>query len=113
MTFDWHAVAGRIRGLVHSDEDDLASVATRLGVSEHALRLTMDASAPLPSVEVIAAVVRVYGLDPWWVLTGQYNPATHRTSLESTTEEIAVAMNQMIAKDITTQGPAQKPPGGT
>ncbi|MEX2153305.1 MAG: hypothetical protein WD825_08190 [Gemmatimonadaceae bacterium] len=97
MSFDWGAVASRIRGLIRLDKDsDLGAIAARLGVSEHSLKMSVDARAPLPTIDVIAALVRVYGLDPSWVLTGQYDHATHRVALESDTKEIAAEMRHLI-----------------
>jgi hypothetical protein len=114
MSYDWHAIAGRIRGLIRVPPDgDLAAVATRLGVSERSLRMSVDGGVPLPTLDVVAAVVRVYGLDPSWVLTGQYNAATHRVALESSTQEIEIAMTEMIssapvAPAGTDKGPARR-----
>lgn len=111
MSFDWNGIAARIRGLVRiSDDSDVPSVARRLGVSEVSLRMTVDDRRPLPTVDVIAALVRVYGLDPSWVLTGQYDPATHRTALESDTQEIATAVHMLILGTDAGWRPGKGPP---
>jgi len=97
VSFDWAAVASRIRGLIRLDKDsDVAAIAARLGVSEHSLKMSVDSRAPRPTIDVIAALVRVYGLDPSWVLTGEYDHATHRVALESDTQEIAREMRHLI-----------------
>lgn len=100
MGFDWHAIAARIRGLIRvPNDDELPAVAARLGVSERSLRMSVDGRAPLPTLDVVAAVVRVYGLDPSWVLTGQYNPSTHRIAPESSTQEIEIAMQELVRSE--------------
>ena len=82
-TFDRVAIAARIRGLIAGqDEGDPAAVATRLRVDEVGFRMSIDELAPNPTVEVIAAVVAAYGVDPSWLLTGEYDPGTHRGILE-------------------------------
>ena len=82
--FDRHEIAARIRGLIAGqDEGDPGVAATRLGVDEVGLRMSIDDLAPNPTVDVIAAVVTAYGVDPSWLLVGEYDPATHRGVLES------------------------------
>jgi hypothetical protein len=81
--FDRLAIAARIRGLLAGqDNGDPASAAARLGVDEVGLRMTIDDLAPNPTIDVIGAVVRAYGVDPVWLLTGEYDPAIHRGLLE-------------------------------
>jgi hypothetical protein len=65
--------------------------------------MSIQGNPPLPTIDVIAALVRTYGLDPSWVLTGEYDPATHRTALESNTHEIEIALNRLVTK--ATHGP--------
>lgn len=78
------AIAGRIRGLIAGqDGDDLASVARRLRVGELALRMSIDSIAPQPALTVVLAVVREYGVDPSWLMTGTYDSETHRIAIES------------------------------
>jgi transcriptional regulator with XRE-family HTH domain len=99
VSYDWNGIAARIRGLIRVQEGgDFRSVAARLGVRESSLRMSIQGDHPLPTVDVLAALVRIYGLDPSWVLTGEYDPATHRTALESNTAEIAVALNNFLAQ---------------
>lgn len=102
MRFDWGAIAARLRGLIAvQDSARIGTVAERLRVDERSLRKSIDAGSPAPTIDVIAALVRVYGLDPTWVLTGQYDPATHRTALEGDTDEIAITMNELLSRSST------------
>lgn len=98
VSLDWRGIAERIRGLIRIDcPADVPLVAARLGVDEAALRASVDGRAPWPSTSVITALVRVYGLDPAWVLTGEYDPATHRVALESARGELDAFVRRMIA----------------
>jgi hypothetical protein len=75
-------IAARIRGLLASDNSPAGGIlATRLGVTEHALRTSIDQIDPSPSFDVLVAVVRKFGADPTWLVTGQYDLARHRQSL--------------------------------
>ena len=81
--FDRIAIAARIRGLLAGqDAGDPAVAAQRLGVDEIGLRMSIDELAPNPTIDVIGAVVASYGVDPVWLLTGEYDPAIHRNLLE-------------------------------
>ena len=56
--FDRVAIAGRIRALIAGqDGDDPAVTALRLGLDEVGLRMSLDALAPNPTVDVIAALM--------------------------------------------------------
>lgn len=81
MTFDFRGAADRIKGLISmSDKAQLERAAARLGVEEQELREAIE--RPSASMtRVVAAVVRVYGLDPTWILTGTYDSATHRIAI--------------------------------
>lgn len=90
------AIAARIRGLLGGQDASLSDAAKRLKVDEVSLRMSVDTLAPYPTVDVIAAVVREYGVDPTWLLTGDYDAATHRTIADKQTGELPVAINTLI-----------------
>jgi hypothetical protein len=73
-----HAIAQRVRRLLGEQLGELATVARRLRVNESDLQATVDQSAPQPSVDVLAAVVVAYGVEPMWLLFGDYDPSMHR-----------------------------------
>ena len=95
---DRNGIAARLRGLLTGpDHDDLGATAARLGVEEVSLRMSIDELSPHPTVDVMTAVIHQYGVDPTWLLTGVYNPATHRAAVEglvSVTDEIRAAVNR-------------------
>lgn len=84
-SIDRFAVAARLRALIFAN-DPLASpgaIAESLGVRESMLRASIDVTSPQPWVEVLLAVIRRYGVDPTWILTGVYDASTHREALEN------------------------------
>src|SRR5205809_90370 len=104
MTYDWAAIAARLKGLVGvNDQRSISTVAERLGVDESSLRVTLEQGSP--TIDVIAALVRIYGLDPSWVLTGHYDPATHREALESNTDEIEITLHNLLSRKIISSPP--------
>lgn len=97
--FDRIAIAARIRGLIEGqDGGDPAECARRIHVDEIGLRMSIDELAPNPTINVLVAIVVAYGVDPTWLLTGEYDAATHRSVLEETEPpERAVARLMMPA----------------
>ena len=95
-------IAARVRGLIGGqDSGDLAATAKRLGVTETALRRTVDPSMPTPALDVLAAIVNEYGVDPHWLLCGEYDVQIHRTAIASghrTTPVDLVALSATITE---------------
>jgi hypothetical protein len=97
MALDWTAVSQRIKGLISmSDQAQLPEAAARLGVEERVLRDALKQQSRLSTLKVIGAVVRVYGLDPSWVLTGKYDPATHRVAIQNDSSAIDDLLKRLI-----------------
>lgn len=91
------AIAARIRGLIAGQHNgDLGAVADKLGVDEMSLRLSIDELSPYPTMDVLAAVVQVYGVDPTWLVTGIYNASTHRNSEEGSPDSAGAAIRAML-----------------
>ena len=90
------AIAARIRGLIGGQDVSLSDAARRLKVDEISLRMSVDELAPYPTVDVIAAIVREYGVDPTWLLIGEYDAATHRTIADKQTGELPIALHALI-----------------
>src|SRR3954464_13891120 len=81
---DRHAIAARICGLMGGRDSGIVErTARRLGVGEVALRISIDSLEPHPTLEVVEAVIREYGVDPSWLLTGDYDSASHRRAMEA------------------------------
>ena len=82
--FDRAAIAQRLREILLGidKEMDLAALAGKLGVEEVSLRMSLDTLSPHPTIEVLGGVIRDYAIDPSWLLTGEYDPETHRVAIE-------------------------------
>jgi hypothetical protein len=98
-TPDWKGIAARIQGLISaSDKGQIEAAAARLGVSERDLRNTVERGSTTSALRVVRAVVRQYGLDPTWVLTGAYDASTHRSALRQDEEEIDRALSSLTGE---------------
>ena len=85
-SFDRAGIAQRLRGLIgDQDRGDLAATARRLHVEELSLRMSVDELSPHPTMEVVMAVIREYGVDPAWLVTGEYQSGSHRAWIEGGT----------------------------
>ena len=99
MIIDWRAIARRIRGLANlSDAKVLAKTAARLGVSEQELTETIEAESPTSAVKVIRAAVRVYGLDPSWIIGGRYDAGTHRAAMQPDSAAFEEVMSRLLGE---------------
>ena len=81
------AIAERVRSVVARQScDDLEAIARSLALPEAPFHhLIANPEAVIDSallIDVLAALVRVYGVDPKWLLTGEYDPNSHRRVLE-------------------------------
>jgi hypothetical protein len=81
-----------------SEKGDASNAAMRLGVTEAELHAALERKSPRAMVKVVAAVVRLYGLDPTWLITGHYDPATHRAALNQDVDEIDRALNTLTGE---------------
>jgi len=73
-----------VRALVdHTGDADPADIARRLRVDELELRLAIDPDSPRPTMDVLLAVIREYAVDPTWLLTGNYDSATHQRTMDT------------------------------
>ena len=85
-SFDRNAIASRLRSLLGISGDvSFVAAAEKLGVEELSLRLSVDDLSPHPTIEVLDAVIREYGVDPTWLLTGHYDSGSHRMAVEAGT----------------------------
>ena len=97
MAADWEAIAQRIKGLVSmSDRAKLASAAARLDVDLEDLEGAIKAESPTAILRVVAAMVRVYGLDPSWLITGRYDAVTHRMGTRRDPAAVEELLRQLV-----------------
>lgn len=94
---DRSAIAARLRGLIGGQEGgELGAVAAKLGVDEVSLRMSIDALAPYPTLDVLSAVIVTYGVDPTWLITGDYNSGTHRSVADTDPARMPEAMREVL-----------------
>jgi len=63
--------------------------------------MTIDTDSPRPTMDVLLAVIREYAVDPSWLLTGDYDSATHRRTMDSDRTEIIE-----VVKDVALNCPS-------
>jgi hypothetical protein len=112
VPFDAPAIAARIRALAGGrGHGDPATLALRLFVSEHSLRSSIDELLPRPTLDVMSGIVREFGVDPTWLVTGRYDPATHHAALQDGDDELRRAIGRLItAGSATTEVTTRRVP---
>ena len=63
------------------------------------LKAAIDPVAPFQSMNVLEAVVREYGVDPTWLITGDYDVRTHVLSVDEGAHIVRGIVNaQLLAR---------------
>jgi hypothetical protein len=97
MSVNWDAVAERLRTVVSASSDaDIARTAERIGLREEMLRESLNGRSRLSAIKVIAALTRYSGVDPGWILTGEFDSATHRRALEGSADDVEALVKAII-----------------
>lgn len=101
LTVDRWRIAVRIRALLYAAirKSGVRAVAADLEVSPDSLQTSIDLQAPHPSVEVLLAIIRRHGVDPTWLLTGEYDLATHREVLENPSSAVAILARTSLPRE--------------
>ena len=95
---DREGIAERIRSLI-AHEAHPASAAAMLRVPGSELKAAIDPVAPFQSMNVLEAVVREYGVDPTWLITGDYDVRTHVLSVDEGAHIVRGIVNaQLLAR---------------
>lgn len=93
---DNRAIAGRLRALIGSRP--LKDAAAQLAVSEAALRCSIDPDTPYPTIDVLVGAALFFGVDPTWILRGEYELATHRLVLDGGANDVTRAIQWLLAE---------------
>jgi hypothetical protein len=97
---DRRDIAERVRALiVDQSATGVSEMAERLSVDEQVLRRSIDETLPDPALDVLVAIVRDLGVDPTWLLTGEYAAATHERALESDEGGIVTVIKDLMRRD--------------
>jgi hypothetical protein len=101
LTVDRWRIAVRLRALLHAAirRSGLRAVAADLDVSADGLQASVDLQNPHPSVEVLLAVICFHGVDPTWLLTGEYDLATHREALENPANALSLLTRTSLRRE--------------
>lgn len=70
--------------------------------------MNVDEFAPNPTIEVLAAVIREYGVDPTWLLTGIYDGGSHRVAMEGTEEPETTVRNYIRGRSVRVSDAARE-----
>jgi hypothetical protein len=82
------ALAARVQGLIQGRfAGDVRTAAQAVEVDEKELRDIVEHATDHPSLDVLAAIVRRFGVDACWLLTGEYDWKSHRLQLVQEEEE--------------------------
>ena len=85
---DWKAIAARIDTLAHDlDVSSHTLAAPVAALAGRDLRHRLETGSPAETVERLVSVVRLYGVDPTWLICGWFNDETHRTVLDGSFRE--------------------------
>jgi hypothetical protein len=104
---DRAGVAARLRALIDNPEHlEPGVVARQLGVSEVVLRMSIDEESPRPTIEVLVAAIRYFGVDPSWLLTGEYDSGLHRQAIEGDRDTTAAVVSDVVQRRNTPPGTA-------
>ena len=104
-------IAERLRKLLPTE--DVSATAERLGVEELSLRMSVDELSPFPPIDVLAAVIMHYRVDPSYLLTGEYDAATHRKLVDADRRVIAESLQQYTNHNSAVVISRPTPEGGT
>lgn len=77
-------------------------------VTERDLRERLESGPATETLEMLTSIIRTYGLDPTWVVTGRYDPFTHRIALEETVADTRVEVLRLLARE--SEGPVDERP---
>jgi DNA-binding Lrp family transcriptional regulator len=93
--FGLREISARVGAIVRGQYGaDLRAAAAELAISEIELRALLELSVPPISREALAtilsAVVRHFGVDPAWLVTGRYDVWSHAAAEERSTDPDAI-----------------------
>jgi len=107
---DRRDIAARLRCLIAGQHHDLTEAARRLGVEELSLRISIDDISPFPTLDVLSAFVRHYGVDPSFVITGRYDASTHRRALDGNNDVVKDVIRELSpSTEKTLSEPTEEP----
>jgi hypothetical protein len=105
---DREGIAERIRSLI-ANEPDPFRAAELLGVQPGELKTSIDPILPFQSSAVLEAIVREYGVDPTWLITGDYDVRTHVQSVDDGPGIVkAIVNDRLLHRENRDQDPRRR-----
>ena len=99
------AIAGRLRSLIAHEPASLDVLAAILHARPESFqKLVSDAESTIDAqslIDVVAALVREFSVDPQWLLSGHYDEAIHHQALglaKDRSENGARAIHQLVSE---------------
>lgn len=103
--FDPKELASRVQGLLQARfKGDLLSAAGALEVEAEELRRIVEDEAENPRLDVLSALVRFFGVDPCWLVTGEYDWRAHLRTLEAEDEDPSTDSKPLLLRLTTPRG---------
>jgi hypothetical protein len=97
--FNGRDLASRVAGLLHARfQGDLVAAACDLDVDPEELRRIVEGNTDTPDLNVLARLVRRFGVDVCWLMTGEYDWRSHMSLLVEEDERSDDANNQLILR---------------
>jgi hypothetical protein len=105
MSVDWTGISARVREVMRLEEFGIERASARLSLDQQLLQSGVDGVSRSATMKVVEALVRVYGLDPTWIVTGKYDPATHRVAMQAKGEELTAILKRLVSENAREQEP--------
>lgn len=91
-------LASRVAGLLQAQfKGDLVAAARQLDVDPDALRDIVESQTDTPDLNVLAKLVKRFGVDVCWLMTGEYDWRSHMRLLEDEDDSIE-PRNQLMLR---------------
>src|SRR5688500_15493622 len=97
--FNGRDLGSRVAGLLQARfQGDLVAAACDLAVDPNELRRIVEGNTDTPDLNVLAKLVRHFGIDVCWLMTGEYDWRSHMSLLDAEDERADDANHQLILR---------------
>jgi hypothetical protein len=108
--FNGRDLASRVAGLLHGQfRGDIVTAACDLNVDPDELRRIVEAKTSTPDLEVLAKLVKRFGVDVCWLMTGEYDWRSHMSLLEDEEDHPRDSGKQLLLRLSERRGSASSP----
>jgi len=97
---DWTGITDRIHDLVRERYGASHALAGLDAALNHPdLRERLQSGSAMETVRGLTSVVRLYGVDPTWLVTGTFDSATHRIALDGSFSETWRLVQRLLIEE--------------